>query len=269
MREGSVSLRYCSIKREGRLLIVTLKRPEKLNALHKEAHYELAGVFDGFEQDPTIWAGILTGSGPKAFCVGADLNSGPLTDDVVPATGFAGLTHRFKRTKPLIAAVNGLALGGGFEAALACDLILAVDTASFGLTEPRLGLYAAAGGIQRLMLELGPKRANALLLTGRRVSASEGHAQGFVNEIVPQKDLLAAARRWADEILQCSPSAVRAVKAIGNVTLASMQAAIEEMPAVPEVRAISGSADLEEGPRALMERRSPVWSNLSEVPLKA
>ena len=257
-----MSLRYCSVQREGRLLIITLQRPEKLNALHKQAHHELAGVLDEFERDPAVWAAILTGSGQKAFCVGADLNSGPLTYDVVPATGFAGITHRFERTKPLLAAVNGLALGGGFEAALACDIIIAADNASFGLTEPRVGLYAAAGGIQRLMLELGPKRAQAMLLTGRRVSADEGFALGFVNEVVAQEDLLNAARRWADEILQCSPSALRAVKAIGNEVLAGMQASIEAMPSLPEVLAIGASPDLKEGPRALMERRKPVWSEL-------
>ena len=264
-----MSLRFCSAEREGRLLIVTLDRPEQLNALHKEAHYELAGVFDAFERDPEIWAGILTGSGDRAFCVGADLKSGPLTEDVVPPSGFAGLTHRFDRTKPLIAAVNGLAFGGGFEAALACDLIVASQTASFALTEPRVGLYAAAGGIQRLTREIGPKRANAMLLTGRRVPAEEGLKLGFVNEVVAQADLLAAARRWAAEITACSPTALRAVKAIANSAAYDMAAAIGSMSALPAVRAVSASPDMAEGARALMEKRSPEWNDADDYSLQA
>lgn len=254
-----MSLKFCSTEREGRLLIVTLNRPEQLNALHKEAHYELAAVFDEFERDSQIWAGVLTGSGSRAFCVGADLKSGPLTEDVVPRSGFAGLTHRFDRTKPLIAAVNGLAFGGGFEAALACDLIIASQTASFALTEPRVGLYAAAGGIQRLISEIGPKRAHAILLTGRRVPAEEGVKLGFVNEAVAPDDLLEAARRWAAEITACSPTALRAVKAIANRACSDMAAAIGSMSGLPEVRAVAASPDMVEGARALMEKRSPEW----------
>jgi enoyl-CoA hydratase/carnithine racemase len=194
-----MSYQFCKVEAEGRVLVVTLNRPEQLNALNKEAHYELAQVFDEFERDPKRWVGIITGAG-KAFCAGVDLKSGPLDHTFVPSTGFAGLTHRFDRKKPLIAAVNGAALGGGFELALACDIIIAAQDARFGLTEARVGLYAAAGGIQRLIREIGLKRAQAMLLTGKQVTAEQGGHLGFVNQITATERVLELAHQWAGDI---------------------------------------------------------------------
>ena len=162
----------------------------------------------------------------------------------------------------MIAAVNGQAMGGGFELALACDLIVAADSATFGLTEPRVGLAALGGGIQRLIREIGSKRAMAMLLTARRITASQALDLGLVNEIVPADDVLAAARRWAEEILQCSPNSVIATKAVANgLDGRSIAASMGDMFDLPQVRGLLTGPDAREGPKAFAEKRAPVWSN--------
>ena len=187
---------FCKTEREGHLLIVTLDRPDVLNALHPPANRELAKAFDDFAADPELWVAILTGAG-RGFCAGNDLKHQASGGDMSgqPATGFAGLTGRTDLPKPVIAAVNGVAMGGGFEIALACDLIIASEDATFALPEPRVGLAALAGGIHRLPRQIGLKNAMGMLLTGRRVSAEEGQRLGFVNEVVPKGE--AARRREA------------------------------------------------------------------------
>jgi enoyl-CoA hydratase/carnithine racemase len=258
-----MSYEFAKVETDGRVLTVTLNRPEARNALHAAANHELGGIFDAFEADPDLWVAIITGAGDKAFSAGADLKQvGILADDAIPPSGFAGLTHRFDRTKPVIAAVGGFARGGGFELALACDLIIAAETASFGLSEPRVGLAAMGGGIQRIVRELGPKRAHALLLTARAVSAREGLALGFVNEVVPEGEALAAARRWADEILQCAPTSIRATKAIADsLEGRSVEDSMRDMMDLPAVKALMASPNAVEGPRAFAEKRPPRWSN--------
>src|SRR5215475_10088058 len=205
---------FCKVERDGRLLLVTMNRPEVLNALHPPANFELEKVFDDFAADPELWVAILTGAGDRAFSAGNDLKYQASMDGKVEiaSRGFGGLTSRFDLSKPVIAAVNGVAMGGGFEIALACDLVVAAESAVFALPEPRVGLAALAGGVYRLPRQIGMKRAMAMMLTGRRVSAREGLALGFVNEVVPGPELLAAARRWAAEILECAPLSVRATK---------------------------------------------------------
>ena len=186
-----MDLKFSKVTRKGPVTIVTLSRPEVYNALHTDAHFELNRVFDDFCADPAQWVAIVTGAGDKAFCAGNDLKwqaaGGKRGWD---KGGFAGLTSRFDCDKPIIAAVNGVAMGGGFEIALACDLIIAADNATFALPEPRVGLAALAGGLQRLPRQIGLKRAMGMILTARHVSAREGHELGFVNEVVPK------ARRW-------------------------------------------------------------------------
>ena len=251
--------RFAKVAREGHLTIVTIDRPEQRNALHADAFFELAAIFDDFEADPEQWVAILTGAGDRAFCAGADLKGGIRE---MPASGFAGLCTRFALTKPVIAAVNGFALGGGFETALACDVIVAADTSSFGLTEPRVGLAALAGGPQRLVREVGYKRAMGILLTGRRVPAAEGLALGFVNEVVPAGELMAAARRWAEEIGTCSPTSIRATKQMAVAAAGQgFELAIRGMFELPAVQAMLRSEDLREGPRAFAEKRKPEWKN--------
>ena len=156
--KAAVSYKFVKVERDGHLTLVTLDRPDVLNALHPPAHQELAEVFDFFAADPDQWVAIVTGSGQRAFCAGNDLHfRAAYGRQPLPASGFAGLTSRFDLDKPLIAAVNGLALGGGFELALACDLVIADRRAEFGLPEVSVGLAALAGGLHRLPRQIGLK----------------------------------------------------------------------------------------------------------------
>ena len=255
---------YCKSERDGRLLLVTIDRPERMNALHWMANEELAAVFDEFEADPELWVAILTGAGDRAFSAGNDLKyqateaKGELREG--PASGFAGLTARYGMAKPVIAAVNGVAMGGGFEIALACDLIVASTNAVFALPEPRVGLAALAGGLHRLPRQIGMKQAMGMLLTGRRVSAEEGQRLGFVNEVVAPGELMAAARRWAEQILECSPLSVRATKqaALQGLRHASVEDAMNDR--YPAIGTLLASQDFVEGPLAFAQKRPPRWS---------
>ncbi|MGH6971311.1 MAG: enoyl-CoA hydratase-related protein, partial [Caulobacteraceae bacterium] len=235
---------------------------EVYNALHIDAHFELNKTFDDFAADPEQWVAIVTGAGDKAFCAGNDLKwqaaGGKRGTD---KGGFAGLTTRFDCDKPIIAAVNGVAMGGGFEIALACDLIIASDNATFALPEPRVGLAALAGGLQRLPRQIGLKRAMGMILTGRRVSAREGLELGFVNEVVAPGELMAAAKRWASLIGECSPMSVRASKeaVLKGLGEPSLEAAIKGQNKYPAVAALYRSDDFKEGPKAFAERRAPQW----------
>jgi enoyl-CoA hydratase/carnithine racemase len=253
---------FCTISREGRLTIVTLNRPQAMNALHSAAHFELSQVFDEFAADPDQWVAIITGAGEKAFCAGSDLKAiAKGTTNERPASGFAGLTSRFNLTKPVIAAVNGVAMGGGFEIALACDLVVASDNAVFALPEPRVGLTAFAGGMHRLPRQIGMKHAMGLILTGRRIDAREAQSMGIVNEVVAPSGLMDAARKWAGWILECSPMAVRASKeaAMLGLSEASVEAALSAQAGYPAVEAWKASDDYREGPRAFAEKRKPDW----------
>jgi enoyl-CoA hydratase/carnithine racemase len=256
-------LEFCRTERDGRILFVTIARPERMNALHWKANEELAAVFDEFEADAGLWVAILTGEGDKAFSAGNDLKyqateaKGELRAG--PKSGFAGLTSRHDLSKPVIAAVNGVAMGGGFEIALACDLIVASSTAVFALPEPRVGLAALAGGVHRLPRQIGLKHAMGMLLTGRRVSAEEGLRLGFVNEVVPPGELMAASRRWAEQILECSPMSVRATRqaALRGLEHASLEEAMNaRYPAIGE---LIKSQDFVEGPLAFAQKRPPKW----------
>jgi len=253
---------FLNVERDGRLTIITINRPEVYNALHPPAHFEFEAVFNDFRDDPEQWIAIVTGAGDKAFSAGNDLKyqaaGGPRER---PASGFAGLTQRFDLDKPLIAAVNGFAMGGGFEIALACDLIIAADSAVFALPEPRVGLAALAGGLHRLPRLMGPKRALGMILTGRRVSAAEGKELGFVNEVVSQADLMGEARRWAELILECSPMSVRASKqaVYQGLDIPNLEQAIGTV--YPAVQKLYDSADFVEGPKAFAEKRAPNWTS--------
>ncbi len=260
--EDALALEFCSVAREGRVTIVTLNRPEVMNALHSAAHFELARVFDEFAADPEQWVAIVTGAGEKAFCTGSDLKAiAKGASNERPPSGFAGLTSRFDLDKPLIAAVNGAAMGGGFEIALACDLVVAAENAVFALPEPRVGLAAVVGGVHRLPRQIGMKRAMGIILTGRRVDAKEALSLGFVNEVVPQSELLDAARKWAGQILECSPMSVRASKEMARRGLdePSLEAAFAAQLGYPAAKAWKASQDILEGPRAFAEKRKPEW----------
>lgn len=254
---------FSTVDIDGHVMTVTFNRPDARNALNQAANHELGAIFDEFDRNPDLWIAIVTGAGDKAFSAGADLRGGmDRSQPPVPESGFAGLVWRFNRRKPIIAAVNGFAMGGGFEAALACDIVIAADHASFGLTEPRVGLAALGGGIQRIVQELGPKRAHALLLTARKISAQEAHAMGLVAEVVPADQLLATARKWANEILECSPASIMATKAVIQSYLNDgLEASNKGMFALPEVRSLLTGPDAKEGPTAFAEKRKPNWAN--------
>jgi enoyl-CoA hydratase/carnithine racemase len=253
---------FCAVERDGHLRIIRIERPAAMNALHPPATAELSQAFDEFEADDGAWVAILTAAGDRAFCVGSDLKhpAPPEGEWQLPTTGFGGLTARFNLVKPVIAAVNGIAAGGGFELALAADLIVAAGHAQFTLPEVRHGLAALAGGVHRLPRSIGVHRAMSLVLTGRRVSAQEGLELGFVNEVVPGGELMTAARRWADAILTASPMSVRASKQamLCGLDLPDVRAATEAR--YPAVEALPASEDLREGVTAFREKRPPVWT---------
>ena len=256
-----MELKFSKVERKGPITIVTLSRPEVYNALHTDAHFELQKVFDDFSADAEQWVAIVTGAGDKAFCAGNDLKwqaaGGKRGWD---KGGFAGLTARFDCDKPIIAAVNGVAMGGGFEIALACDLIIASENATFALPEPRVGLAALAGGLHRLPRQIGLKRAMGMILTARHVSAKEGLELGFVNEVVPAGEALAAAERWAETICKNSPMSIRASKqAIQRGLEVSLELAMAEQREYPAVKAMAASQDYIEGPKAFSEKRPPKW----------
>ena len=254
---------FITVERDGPVTLITFNRPEVMNALHSPMHFELDEAFNSFAADPDQWIGILTGAGERAFSAGNDLKhhagGGAMA---LPASGFAGLATRFDLTKPLIAAVNGVAMGGGFEIALACDLIIASDKAVFALPEPKVGLAALAGGLHRLPRQIGMKQAMGMILTARRVSAEEGHALGFVNAVVPADALLAEARRWAGLIAECSPMSIRASKeaVFRGLDEPSLEAAIRGQFAYPAVAALFKSEDFKEGPMAFAQKRPPQWT---------
>jgi enoyl-CoA hydratase/carnithine racemase len=252
---------FCEVERDGRIFTVTINRPEVMNSLHPMANAELGEVFDAFAADPDLWVAIITGAGDRAFSAGNDLKytakgSGRVA---VPERGFGGLTSRFDLSKPVIAAVNGVAMGGGFEIALACDIVVASEKAVFALPEPRVGLAALAGGIHRLPRQIPLKQAMGMLLTGRRVSAREGLELGFVNEVVAPDELMPAARRWAEQIAECAPLSVRASKeaALAGLDSPSLEEAMGRR--YEGIVAMVKSDDFKEGPRAFAEKRDPVW----------
>jgi enoyl-CoA hydratase/carnithine racemase len=211
---------FCTVRRDGRVTFVTIDRPEVMNALHPPAHRELARVFDGFAADPEAWVAVITGAGGRAFCSGSDLKALAETGrDDTPETGFAGLTARFDLTKPVVAAVNGVALGGGLETVLACDLVVAAEHARFGFPEPRVGLAALGGGLHRLAPQIPLKQAMEMILTGRSIGAEEARRLGLVNQVVPAGELQAATLGLVGAILDCAPLAIQASKAVAMDSL--------------------------------------------------
>ena len=253
---------HCTVEKDGHVLTITINRPDRMNALHPPANAELAQAFDDFAADPDLWVAILTGAGDRAFSAGNDLRYQAEGNAVtVPPSGFAGITSRYDLDKPVIAAVNGVAMGGGFEIALACDIIIASDNATFALPEPKVGLAALAGGLHRLPRQIGLKRAMGMILTGRSVPAAEGKELGFVHQVVPAAGLAAAARALADTMLALSPLSLRASKQVvmRGLDTPSLEEAYSGQMKHPAVQALWRSEDLKEGPLAFAQKRKPEW----------
>ncbi len=256
-----MSYEYAIYEKRDHIAYITINRPEVMNALHPPASRELNEIFDDFERDRDMWVAIYTGAGDRAFSAGFDLKYHAETGRGFEPTGkggFGGIVTRFDLWKPVICAVNGMAFGGGTEIALACDVIIAAENAQFGLREPRVGFVAGGGGIHRLVRQVPLKVAMGMLLTARAISAQEAYRIGLVNEVVPLPELIPTAERWAQEMLECAPLAVRGTKEAAMVGLdLPLQLAMRHSYA--NVLALVRSEDFKEGPRAFAEKRRPAW----------
>lgn len=250
---------------DGPVTTITLNRPAVLNCVNPEMHFELQRAFDAFAADDSQRLAVVTGAGERAFCAGSDLKamaaSGGLPSIKYPPNGYAGLIERFDLNKPIIAAVNGIAFGGGFEIALACDIIIAADNAKFGLPEPVVGAVALGSGIHRLSRQIGLKNAMGILLSSDSVTAADGLRMGFVNEVAPAEELDAAVAKWCAKILRGAPSAIAATKetAMRGLDETSLAGAIAAQRAYPAFAAWFTGEDIIEGPRAFAEKRKANW----------
>ncbi|MDP6345397.1 MAG: enoyl-CoA hydratase-related protein [Alphaproteobacteria bacterium] len=247
---------------------ITLNRPEAMNSLNPELRWELSQHWDEVEANDDIWLAVVTGAGERAFCAGTDLKHRARERDADEAqrahwrklaAETTSLIERWHFPKPIIARVNGFALGGGLEQALACDIIVAAEHAEFGLPEPRRGLIAGAAGVHRLPRQIGLKPAMGYMLTGRHIPAARAYELGLVNQVVPRDRLDEAVAEWVADILRCAPLAVRATKE------AAMRGLDHPLPqayytAYPANRRLENSQDVLEGPRAFAEKRPPHWT---------
>jgi crotonobetainyl-CoA hydratase len=253
-------------ERRGHVLLVTLNRPEVRNAVNLAVTLALGGALEEAERDRGIWAVVLTGAGDKAFCAGVDLKAVARGESVMPADperaawGFAGyVSHHI--SKPTIAAVNGFALGGGTEISLASDLVVAAESASFGLPEVRRGIFAGAGGLFRLPAQIPKKIAMEMILTGEPITAQRALELGLVNRLVPRDQVVDAAMDLAGKIIANAPLAVQASKRVANCIRdgrAQNEAEYWELSR-SEALALKRTADAAEGPRAFAEKRTPRW----------
>ncbi len=253
---------YCSVETQGSVLIITINRPTLHNALHPPANRELAALFSDFQVDKSLRVAIITGGGDHAFCAGNDVKfsaTASLEEMKLPEQGFGGLTSFFERSKPVIAAVNGFAYGGGFEIALAADLIIASENAKFALPEPKIGLAALGGGIHRLSRQIPYKKAVEMLITGKSVSAEEGLELGFVNQVCNPEDLMECSLAMASRIEACSPVSI-------DVTMSALAHGQDSASLVEAskndtrlAKKLFTSKDFSEGVKAFAEKRKPVW----------
>jgi len=246
-------------EKSGRIAIFTINRPEAMNALNMETMGELRDVMTEFRDDPELWVGIVTGAGEKAFCGGADIKDTlPFMKEhgrdpwAMPASIMRGL----EMWKPLIAAINGIALGGGLELALACDIRIASETARLGTPEVTLGLIPGWGGTQRLPRAVPWCNAAELLLMGKLVDAGEAYRIGLVNKVVPQAEVMATAKEYAEAICRAAPLAVRAAK---EAMLRGSAMTLEEGLRLENalVASVLATEDFTEGTTAFVEKRKP------------
>jgi dehydration protein DpgD len=261
-------MEFCRYEKKDHIARLTITRPEVMNALHPPASIEMSSCWDDFTDDDDMWVAVLTGEGDRAFSAGNDLKytaemsrlpAEKRPSFAFPAGGFGGITHRFDLFKPVVARVNGFALGGGLEMALACDIIVAADHSELGLPEPRRGLIAGAAGVHRLPRQIPLKVAMGYELTGRHIPATRAYEIGLVNEVVPLDQLDSAVDAWVADIIRCAPLSVRSTKEASmrglDMTLQDANRARYEW----EDRRRK-SQDSVEGPRAFAEKRQPNWT---------
>jgi crotonobetainyl-CoA hydratase len=254
------------IDRRGPIVILTMNRPDVRNAVNAELTAALSHAYDELEADDDVWVVVLTGAGTKAFSAGADLKEmgerryqrrDAESRPTAPIGGFGGITGR-EFAKPLVAAVNGLALGGGFEMTLACDLVVAEEHAVFGLPEAKRGIVAAAGGIVRLAQRIPLASALELGLTGEPISARHALQLGLINRVVPSGTGLEAALGLAEQLCTVAPLAARLTKRIMRASIA--QGELELFALQMQLMAdVSASDDAREGILAFAEKRTPQW----------
>jgi E-phenylitaconyl-CoA hydratase len=252
-------------EKKGRIAIITLNRPEAMNSLDPELQQQLAAAWEEFTENPDLWVAILTGAGNKAFCTGADLKKTmPPKESFAQqllgrSDGINAITPSLKQWKPIICAVNGYAIGGGLELALACDLIIGSDNSQYGLSEVRVGSIPGAGGTQRLPRRIPYQAAMKMLLTGKRIDAQEAYKLGLITELVPQDQLLEAAEKLALEICENAPLSVRAVK---MATTLGAETSLEQGLLLEKLLwgSLRDSKDRIEGRIAFQEKRRPVYT---------
>ncbi len=258
-RKEDLSVAFCKLDRDGPILTITMDKQERLNAMNAPDAREMSRIFDDYLGDSSLRVCILTGAGERAFCAGHDMLDH--VEEPMPATGFGGLTERRDIAKPIIAAINGFALGGGLSLALACDIVLASENAELGLVQGRVGGADYCGGPSRLGRQIPYRHAMAMALTGRRFKAAETLSWGLINEVVPPGELMASARRWADEIVACAPLSVRVHKQLVRMSAEGVEfvdSFASQHPRLIEEQ--FRSPDTYEGITAFAEKRRPVWT---------
>ncbi|HZG83754.1 crotonase/enoyl-CoA hydratase family protein [Paenibacillus sp.] len=251
-------------ERRGRTALITLNRPHAMNAINAQIWREMGEALEAVAQDPDLWVAVITGAGDRSFCAGADLKEVAAGRSIVPEGdhwGFAGIVQHYIN-KPIIAAVNGFALGGGTEIALACDLVVASERASFGLPEVKRGIIAGAGGLLRLPRQIPLKVAVEAIFTGEALTAEEALRWGLVNRVVPHEEVVSKALELAEKICENAPVAVRISKDIIYKGLDVPLDHPQEAWAVNAsyMEALMNSEDAKEGPRAFAEKRKPNWT---------
>ena len=261
---------HVEVTRSGHVLDIRLNKP-KVNAIDQAMSRELGAAFALLRDDPELRVGILTAAGDRIFSAGWDLKALDAGDTKLDNWwedgdygdgGFAGLTENWTLKKPVIAALNGLVIGGGFELAMACDLLIAADHVEFALPEMPLGMVPDAGALQRLPRRLPYNIAMEMFLLGRRMPAGEAARYGLVNKVVPREELMPAARAWAAQLAETAPLALQTVKEVLRaIEAVPLERAFEVMRTgdLPTYRAMLKSEDAEEGVRAFVEKRAPVF----------
>lgn len=259
-----MSYEFIDVSAADHITRVTLNRPAVLNAINQSMHDELQRAFDQFSEDDEQYLCVIAGAGERAFSAGSDLKAiaQARTPNVYPRSGYAGLIERFDLDKPLIAAVDGVAVGGGFEIALSCDILIATERSRFGLPEPLIGAVALGGGMHRLARQIGLKQAMGLILTGDIIDAQAAYRLGIINQLVDHASLAETVDAWCARILRCAPLATRASKqtvmrGLDEPSLAQAMAAQADYPAFKNFYV---SNDRLEGASAFAQKRAPNWS---------